>query len=100
MMNHDERELALVMMEQSVSRFYRDAVGIGNHPFIEFAGVMTAYVKSCRRAHDAGVDFTECNRHAGTQLPMEGFEVQYLAEKLDCVFGGRITATEEPAALA
>ena len=65
---------------------------ISNHPFIEFAGVMTAYQKSCRRAHEAGIDFTECNRHGGAALPMEAFEVQYLAEKLDCIFTGVIRA--------
>jgi hypothetical protein len=93
MMTKQDRELALQKMDETINRFYGAAVQIGNHPFIEFAGVMTAYVKSCRRAHEAGVDFTECNRHAGRQLPMEGFEVDYLTEKLDCIFGGRISAT-------
>lgn len=92
MMTHEEREVALVQMEQVVNGFYGAATRIGNHPFIEFAGVMTAYVKSCRRAHEQGVDFTECNRHAGRELPMESFEVNYLNEKLDCIFGGRIQA--------
>ena len=92
MMTPDEREFALKQMDQVVSGFYGAAIRIGNHPFIEFAGVMTAYVKSCQRAHDAGIDFTECNRHAGLELPMEVFEVNYLAEKLDCIFGGRIQA--------
>lgn len=92
MMTPNERVTALTQMEQVVNGFYGAAVRIGNHPFIEFAGVMAAYVKSCRRAHEAGVDFTECNRHAGAELPMESFEVTYLAEKLDCIFGGRITA--------
>lgn len=91
-MTPNERVTALTQMEQVVNGFYGAAVRIGNHPFIEFAGVMAAYVKSCRRAHEAGVDFTECNRHAGAELPMESFEVTYLAEKLDCIFGGRITA--------
>jgi hypothetical protein len=27
---------------------------------------------------------------------MEGFEVDYLNEKLDCIFGGRIVAREDP----
>ena len=57
------------------------------------ASVMTAYLKSCRRAHDQGIDFTECNRHAASALPMEAFEVDYLVEKFDCIFGGRITAS-------
>ena len=90
----DEREEALRRMNDAVTAFYRQAVHIGNHPFVEFAGVMTAYVKSCERAHAAGIDFTECNVHAGKQLPMEGVEVDYLVEKLNCVFGGRIVALE------
>lgn len=95
MMTSAEREFALKQMEQVVSGFYRAAIQIGNHPFIEFAGVMTAYVKSCQRAHDEGVDFTECNQHSGQALPMETFEVVYLAEKLDCIFGGRIQAVAQ-----
>ena len=93
MMTPSERETALAQMEQVVQGFYGAAVRIGNHPFIEFAGVMTAYVKSCQRAHDAGIDFTGCNRHTGYELPMESFEVTYLAEKLDCIFSGRISAS-------
>lgn len=94
MMTAQERELALKRMDETVSRFYGSAVQIGNHPFIEFAGVMTAYVKTCRRAHEEGIDFTECNRHSGRPLPMESFEVRYLNEKLDCIFDGRIAAVE------
>ena len=92
MMTPAERELALHRMQETVNRFYSAAIQIGNHPFIEFTGVMTAYVKSCQRAHEAGVDFSECNRHAGRELPIEAFEVDYLVEKLDCIFGGRISA--------
>lgn len=88
-----EREIALTRMEEAIKRFYASAVQIGNHPFVEFAGVMTAYLKSCQRAHEAGIDFTGCNRHAGNPLPMELFEVLYLNEKLDCIFDGRITAS-------
>jgi len=98
MMTFSEREHALHKMEQTVDRFYGAAVNIGNHPFIEFAGVMTAYVKSCRNAHEQGIDFSECNRHVGSALPMEGFEVDYLNEKLDCIFGGRISASNSASA--
>lgn len=92
MLNHDEREVALRKMDAAVRGFYAAAVATGNHPFIEFAGVMQAYLNSCARAHGEGIDFSECNHHAGQQLPMESFEVDYLAEKLDCIFGGRILA--------
>lgn len=92
MMTPEERELALKRMNEAISRFYSAAVQIGNHPFIEFAGVMTAYANTCRRAHEAGIDFSECNRHAGRPLPMEPFEIAYLNEKLDCIFDGRLVA--------
>lgn len=92
MMTPAEREVALKRMDETIARFYGAAVQIGNHPFIEFAGVMTAYLKTCQRAHEAGIDFTECNRHSGSTLPMEGFEVAYLSEKLDCIFAGHIVA--------
>ena len=96
-MTSAERDIALQRMDEAIKRFYSAAVQIGNHPFIEFAGVMTAYLKSCQRAHDAGIDFTECSQHAGKPLPMEGFEVAYLNEKLDCIFDGRLRASSTPA---
>jgi hypothetical protein len=95
MMDEAERVQALKRMSEAIRRFYGDAVQIGNHPFIEFAGVMTAYLNSCRAAHEAGIDFTECNVHGGKELPMEQFEVAYLSEKLGCIFTGRVTATED-----
>ena len=97
MLTPADRELALSRMEEACSRFYRDAIRTGNHPFIEFTGVMQAYIKSCRRAHEAGIDFSDCNRHTGQQLPIESFELAYLAEKLDCIFDGRIEVRSEPA---
>jgi len=54
---------------------------------------MTAYLRSCERAHEAGIDFTECNAHTGQELPVEAFEVTYLNEKLNCIFGARFAAT-------
>lgn len=96
MMTPSEREVALTQMGEAIRCFYSSAVQIGNHPFIEFSGVMTAYLKSCQRAHEAGIDFTNCSIHAGNPLPMEGFEVSYLNEKLNCIFDGRITASPEP----
>ena len=32
-------------------------------------------------------------RHAASTLPMEAADVDYIVEKFDCIFGGRITAT-------
>ena len=58
MLTPADRELALSRMEEACSRFYRDAISTGNHPFIEFTGVMQAYIKSCRRAHEASTSPT------------------------------------------
>lgn len=96
MMDSEERESTLRRMDETIRRFYSAAVQIGNHPFIEFAGVMTAYLNSCRDAHQKGIDFSECNAHSAITLPMEGFEISYLNEKLDCIFSGRIKAAELP----
>ena len=94
MMTPAERDVALQRMDETIKRFYSSARQIGNHPFIEFAGVMMAYLKSCQRAHDAGIDFSECNQHSGQPLPMEAVEITYLNEKLDCIFDGRILTSE------
>ena len=95
MMRAPKREVALQRMDETIRRFYSAAIQIGNHPFIEFAGVMQAYLKTCQRAHEDGIDFTACNRHTGNPLPMEGFEITYLHEKLNCIFDGRISAAAD-----
>lgn len=96
MMDENEREAALQRMDRAISRFYSEAVQIGVHPFIEFAGVMAAYAKTCRRAHEAHIDFSECSRHSGRLLPVEDFELDYLNEKLECIFTGQVAmATQE-----
>lgn len=94
MLSPEERKIVLKQMEATVDDFYRQAIGIHNHPFIEFTGIMQAYIKTCRRDHEAGIDFTDCNRHTGNPLPMESFEISYLNEKLNCIFDGRIIAND------
>lgn len=90
MMNESEREYALKRMREASNRFYSAAVQIGCHPFIEFTGLLNAYIDSCQAAHREGIDFTECNRHAGKELPLEQHQIAYMAEKLECIFGDRL----------
>jgi hypothetical protein len=97
-MDPRERLIALEKMDRAIRQFYGAAAQIGVHPFIEFAGVMPAYQKSCQRAHEAGIDFTECNRHSGRALPVESFELSYLNEKLECIFSGQISMADGPSA--
>lgn len=88
-MDRQEREEALTKMRAAASAFYGAAVGAGCHPFIEFAGLMNEYIKCCETAHARGIDFTNCNTHSGRQLPMEAYQVDYVNEKLECIFTGR-----------
>lgn len=91
MMSHTERIRALDQMKQASSAFYMMATRIGNHPFIEFTGLMNEYIKACQQAHDDGIDFSECNAHSGVELPLKDYHLRYLQEKLECIYGGRVT---------
>lgn len=88
MMTPQEREVALEQMQNAVNAFYKAAVPIGNHPFIEFTGLMQEYVVACRDAHKKGIDFSECNTHAGIALPLHPTMSTYINEKLECIFSG------------
>jgi hypothetical protein len=81
-------------MQAASYSFYRAAVNIGVHPFIEFTGLMNEYVKVCKKAHEQGIDFSECNTHSGISLPMRPYEVSYVNEKLECIFTGRSVMQE------
>jgi len=87
-MNSAEREQALVLIQRAADAFYRSAVTIGNHPFIEFTGLMNEYISACRVAHERGIDFSECNRHSGQVLPLHPVMSDYVNEKLECIFSG------------
>jgi hypothetical protein len=90
MMNHQEREQALQLMTRTSEHFYASARLVGVHPFIEFTGLMNEYIKICRDAHAHGIDFTECNAHSGQKLPLRHQHLDYLNEKLECIYGGRV----------
>jgi hypothetical protein len=88
MMTPEERTQALAHMQKAADQFYRSATAIGNHPFIEFAGLMNEYIVACRDAHDKGIDFSECNQHTGRVLPLHPVMSDYVNEKLACIFAG------------
>jgi len=74
-------------MKETSLAFYRAAAAIGNHAFIEFAGLMNEYIKACEAALDEGIDFTQCNTHSRHPLPIEPFHAKYIGEKLGCIYG-------------
>lgn len=87
-MDAKQREHALQEMRQVTDDFYRSAVKIGNHPFIEFAGLMHEYIQACELAHRQGIDFSDCSIHSGKQLPLLPTMGDYINEKLECIFTG------------
>lgn len=87
-MDTQEREQALLEMRRTADAFYRSAVKIGNHPFIEFAGLMNEYISACQLAHNEGIDFSQCNIHNGNVLPLKPFMSDYINEKLECILSG------------
>jgi hypothetical protein len=94
----EEREAMLTAMQETSSAFYRCATRIGCHPFIEFTGLMNEYIKICRQAHAAGLDFTQASAHSGIALPMQTFEAEYLGEKLGCIYGPSLQSRDNLAA--
>ena len=79
---------SLNKMQEISSTFYYQAVQLGIHPFIEFAGMMNEYIKMANQSWDKGVDFTQTNIHSDAPgLVAYGFNGDYLAEKFECIFG-------------
>ena len=97
-MNSDEREVALQSMRQASRSFYKAAVVIGVHPFIEICGLMKEYIDCCEQAHNDGIDFSACNVHSGYALPMRNYQVGYVNEKLECIFTGRSVMSKQGSA--
>lgn len=82
-----QREVILGQMTVTCNRYYQEAVASHCHPWIEFCGLQSEYIQLCRRAHAQGLDFTQANTHSGIALPMQDYNAQYIAEKLNCIYG-------------
>lgn len=57
---------------------------------------MREYIKLCRQTHEAGIDFLDTNKHSGdgsAALVVQPFNISYLYEKLECIYGPTITKT-------
>lgn len=86
----------IASMERVAERVYwlMFAAGVGAHAhaMIEFCGLISAYVNTCRDALARGYDFRQCNVHTGLALPMPAHRAAYIAEKLGCIYGPSIAA--------
>lgn len=99
-MEQEEHTLASVAtihkMQEVSNEFYRKAIQIGNHPFIEFAGLMNEYIKMCTQTWDKGIDFTQAHVHSDQPgLEAHSWNGAYLAEKFSCIFDKTFQDNEE-----
>jgi hypothetical protein len=81
-------------MQSTSNTFYSGAVMTGNHAFIEFTGLINEYVKACYDSIEKDVDFTQANVHTGKALPLAPYQLEYIAEKFDCIYGGSFKAVK------
>lgn len=79
-------EESLQRMQQAVNHFYRLAVLANCHPFLEVAGFMEELLKIYRHNLTLGIDFRDCHRHSGRTLQMEDWHLNYINEKIRCIF--------------
>src|SRR5690242_4567859 len=83
----EELQEMIRQMKQASALFYKQAIHIGNHAFIEFTGLINEYINLCEEALEQGIDFTTCNVHLGRALPVADRHAAYLGEKLGCIYG-------------
>lgn len=88
----EERERMLARMTEIKDSFYVAAQRVGLHQFVEFAGLMNEYIKICETMHKNGIDF-------GTiDLQPKDYQMAYIGEKFDCIFGEALAKPEMRAA--
>ena len=85
--SQEELKEMIKKMTEITMAFYPAATRTGNHAFIEFCGLMGEYIKMCEYSLEHDVSFAEANTHSGVPLVAANYQIQYLAEKFDCIFG-------------
>jgi len=91
----EERAEMLARMQKCANTFYSHVTAAGCHAMIEFTGLMNEFIKVCAEAHAAGEQFPFANTHSGVTLPFQPYHLKYLAEKLNCIYGPALLASEE-----
>ncbi|MEG4883015.1 hypothetical protein QUB75_19740 [Microcoleus sp. K1-B6] len=81
-------EEILKAMEAAANNYYREAIATNCHTFIEFTGLMNEYIKICERNLKQGIDFTKSSVHCPGEpkLKIEDWELEYISDKLRCIF--------------
>lgn len=83
-------EESLAKMREAANQFYVAATRSECHAFIEFTGLINEYIKVCEANLNRGTDFRELNAHGERQMQIEPYELDYIGEKLNCIFQGAL----------
>lgn len=82
-------------VQVAVERCYWIMMEANVHSFTEFNGLMAIWANILQRCADENISFHEANTHSGKPLPVETHDLDYLAEKLECIFGPILEANPE-----
>lgn len=91
----EERAHILNRMRAASNSFYSAAANAGCHAFIEFTGLMNEFIKLCETAERQGTNWVHANVHGDVHLPFEPYHVEYLSEKLECIYGRRLQLVDD-----
>jgi hypothetical protein len=87
------KEEVLRRLAQLTEEFYwkcfRAEIGMWAHAFLEFNGLMSVYIECLR---EADVDPREVNVHSAAKFHVPDHRLEYLAEKLECIFSPILSA--------
>ncbi len=78
----------LAAMKAASNNYYSEAITTNCHTFVEFTGLINEYIQICEKNLDQGVDFTKTSVHCPGEprLHIEGWQLEYINEKLQCIF--------------
>jgi hypothetical protein len=82
----------LQAMRSASDVFYSLAAQSQCHAFLEFTGILNEYIKICDENLVRGIDFRQENVHtSNNQMVIKDYQIDYMNEKLECIFQGLIT---------
>jgi hypothetical protein len=81
-----------MLASATYNMFFKENMAGKCHAFMEFNGLLSKYIELCQAANEAGIDFTTANKHHAQALPVAEHDMEYLAEKIECMFGPTLRA--------
>lgn len=74
------------VVEEVYWLMFHRGVGTRLHPLLEFVGVMREYLRICGDLEARGIDYRKLSVHSLSVVEIEPYRIEYLAEKLSCIF--------------